>query len=110
MSLIVSVQYSFTWMIFKINQEYIATNLCVQKDIEENSCQGCCQLKKEMQQTEKQEKSNPNQSQRKLTIDLFNTSSLTFKKPDVFKIINYHYGAIIMVDAFYARVFKPPQV
>jgi hypothetical protein len=46
-----------TWIYvsFKINQAYIAKNLCVQKEIEGNSCKGCCQLKKEIKKAEDQE-------------------------------------------------------
>lgn len=48
---------SKTWIYFsfKINQAYIAKNLCVQKEIEGNTCKGCCQLKKELKKAEDQE-------------------------------------------------------
>lgn len=38
---------------FKINQEYIAQNLCVEKELEESSCKGHCQLKKSLDVIEK---------------------------------------------------------
>lgn len=37
---------------FKIHQDYIAKQLCVQKEIDDNKCQGCCQLKKEVEKNE----------------------------------------------------------
>jgi hypothetical protein len=37
---------------FKINQAYIAANLCESKDIPDSSCEGNCQLKKQIEQTE----------------------------------------------------------
>ena len=40
------------YLLFKINQNYIAKNLCVQKDIPENTCQGCCQLQEVMNDTD----------------------------------------------------------
>ncbi len=33
---------------FKVNQEYISANLCVEKDLEESTCDGHCQLKKSL--------------------------------------------------------------
>jgi regulatory protein YycI of two-component signal transduction system YycFG len=39
---------SFVWVNFKVNQDYIANNLCIEKDIEESTCKGNCQLKKEL--------------------------------------------------------------
>ncbi|MEN8928870.1 MAG: hypothetical protein ABF242_03715 [Flavobacteriales bacterium] len=38
---------------FKINQEYIASTLCVEKELEESTCAGSCQLKKSLAAFEK---------------------------------------------------------
>lgn len=37
------------WFVFQYNQGYIAKTLCKQKDVQENTCQGHCMLKKQMQ-------------------------------------------------------------
>ena len=42
-------------MQFNLNRSYIAANLCVKKDIAENTCQGSCQLKKEMEKENSKE-------------------------------------------------------
>ncbi len=39
---------------FKINQKYIASNICEKKDIPQNSCEGRCFLKKELQKEKQQ--------------------------------------------------------
>ena len=46
-----------SWIVisFKINQESIAKNLCVQRNVKNNSCHGCCQLKKRLAEKDKQE-------------------------------------------------------
>ena len=44
---------SFILVEFKVNQEFIAANLCVDKDIKESSCKGKCQLKKSLAKVEK---------------------------------------------------------
>ena len=38
---------------FKVNQDYISENLCVEKDIQESTCDGHCQLKKSLDIIEK---------------------------------------------------------
>ncbi len=46
-----------SWILisFKFNQESIAKTLCVQRNIKNNSCHGCCQLKKRLAEKDKQE-------------------------------------------------------
>ncbi len=54
---------SFGWTVilihFKMNQAYIAANLCESKDIADSSCEGNCQLKKQIEQTEQAEQQLP---------------------------------------------------
>lgn len=51
---------------FKMNQDFIAENLCVEKEIIESTCNGKCQLKKELKKVEKKSE-DPYQS--KLAIE-----------------------------------------
>jgi regulatory protein YycI of two-component signal transduction system YycFG len=39
---------SLIYLNFKVNQEFITSNLCVEREIEESSCNGNCQLKKSL--------------------------------------------------------------
>jgi hypothetical protein len=57
-------------MHFNLNRAYIAANLCVKKDIAENTCQGSCQLKKEMEKERNQEQKTDNNKNTN-TIQLF---------------------------------------
>lgn len=43
---------------FKLNQEYIAKNLCENKDKPKMHCNGNCQLMKDLKKAEKQEQKN----------------------------------------------------
>jgi len=72
------MHYSFTLLIFKLNQNYIAQNLCVQKEIEDNTCQGCCHLKKELTKQSNQETNLPEENQRKVLIDFFTMRIISF--------------------------------
>ena len=71
---ILSYQFStlIIYVSFKINQDYIAKNLCVEKDIEGSTCKGCCQLKKKMYEQEEQQKNIPALSTSKIEIFFFN--------------------------------------
>jgi len=46
---------SFILFHFLINQEEIAATLCVQKEVEDNCCQGSCHLNKQLEEQEKNE-------------------------------------------------------
>ena len=96
---------------FKINQEYIAKNLCVEKDIEESSCAGNCQLKKSLEVIEK---SNSNQDELKFNIEshisfLFAPLVEKYKKP-----INKESKPFLDLEnknllfRFYDTPFRPP--
>ena len=58
---ILSSQFSevMLYISFKINQDYIAKNLCIEKDVEGSTCMGCCQLKKRMNEQQEQKKEFP---------------------------------------------------
>lgn len=67
---------SFVWINFKANQEYIANNLCIEKDIEESTCNGSCHLKEELDKVEESKgnsKEEPiNISQSRIDVFFFN--------------------------------------
>ena len=44
---------------FKFNQEYISQTMCVQKEIENNTCKGTCHLSKQLEKTEEQQDDIP---------------------------------------------------
>ena len=44
---------AWVFLSFKMNQEYIAKNLCEKKDVVQNSCCGKCYLKKQITQNQK---------------------------------------------------------
>jgi hypothetical protein len=44
---------------FSLNRSFIARNLCEKKDVPRNSCQGCCQLRKQLNREERKAESLP---------------------------------------------------
>ncbi len=64
--LLLSQPLGMTWIYvsFKLNQAIIAKDLCVQKNIKGNKCQGCCQLKKQLKNSDQTEQKELPKSQR----------------------------------------------
>jgi hypothetical protein len=63
-------------LFFSLNRSYIARNICEKKDEPGNSCQGCCLLRKQLEQEDRKEQSPPPRTQRE--IDDFQPVPATF--------------------------------
>jgi len=115
MVLILFPIFGKSWILisFKFNQESIAKNLCVQRNIKNNSCHGCCQLKKRLAEKEKQEqKQLPRGTTEKSQISIdylfkeFNNNFyLSSIKKDPFKNDNSS-----LLNRSLDALFHPPQV
>lgn len=76
--LIVFQSFGRFWIVmcFEYNQEYIAQNLCIQKEILNNSCQGHCQLIQKLNEAEQNEqKQNPNAADYRFEVLFFTQTS-----------------------------------
>jgi hypothetical protein len=62
---------SIIYLWFKINQEYIAAELCEQRDRPESSCNGNCQLQKKLAESEKNTPENPKAIPQPETLSFF---------------------------------------
>jgi len=96
---------------FKINQDFIAKNLCVDKEIEESTCQGTCQLKKELKKVEKKS-DEPIQNKSIVESEITNLYLEEIKK---FTIISankinksYFQSNSKPVSGFSQSLFRPP--
>ena len=114
MILIILPIFGKSWVLisFKINQESIAKNLCVQRSIKNNSCHGCCQLKKRLAEKDKQEqKQLPRGSKEKgsapsdyLQLETgYNSNYGSIQKSNA---TNYNSS---IPSPFQNSVFRPPQ-
>jgi len=54
-----ALSFAIIYVSFKIHQDYIVANLCVQKDAPVNTCHGHCQLTDTMQDHDKKQKDHP---------------------------------------------------
>ena len=103
-----------SWILisFKLNQESIAQNLCVQRNVKNNSCHGCCQLKKRLAEKDKQEqKQLPRGSNEKSSFiadyfikELTNTFYFSSSRKSSFQ---NHFGSLLNVPL--EGLFRPPQ-
>jgi hypothetical protein len=69
----------FIIVLFKINQPYIAKELCVMRDIPHNKCQGQCFLRKELNKAAKSNGANSASGKDRFEIQLFFVDAL----PDI---------------------------
>ncbi|WP_372775890.1 hypothetical protein [Mangrovibacterium sp.] len=59
------------YLSFKINQDYIEKYLCVNREDPESDCHGCCQLKKQLDEQQKQKQEAPDSNLKKVEIQYF---------------------------------------
>ncbi|MGB5024238.1 MAG: hypothetical protein WBO44_02760 [Saprospiraceae bacterium] len=98
---------------FKINQDKIAKTLCVKKEIENNTCQGKCHLKKQLEKADEEEqKQAPTNTKEKVEV-LYcqNQTPFDFLKVTVFyenqTLNNYDFD--FYSTSFITDIFRPPK-
>lgn len=93
-----------------MNQDYIAENLCVEKDIEDSTCHGCCQLEKKLNEQEEQKKDIPAPVNNKPEINLFSQPvyihGFISESSLVFKCYSQNNYSFIITES----VFHPPKM
>lgn len=97
-------------LIFEINRDYIAKNLCVKKDEPNNCCKGKCHLKKELDKEEKQEQSPINPIKEKEEIQFYSdnkTKFSFFNTPLISELISHY--SFSLSEKHIHSIFHPPQ-
>ncbi|MBU2929741.1 hypothetical protein KO515_15995 [Winogradskyella psychrotolerans] len=98
---------------FKINQDFIAKILCINKEKPELTCNGKCYLTKQLKKAEKQDqKQAPNSKKDRIEIVYYcykNTfNNLTYKFSYTPKI-NTPYDNNHYTSVYLSRIFRPPK-
>lgn len=100
----------FVYAGFSLNQKYIATTLCENKNRPWLHCNGRCYLMKKLHQAEEKEKSTERQAQKSLFQDAFFTAAATIKFDSHYLlqtfITPYQYSDQSVVSG---AVFQPPR-
>jgi len=95
---------------FKLNQDYIAKNLCIEKDVEGSTCKGCCQLKKKLEKQKDQKEALPVNQTEKLDINLYAETRLVLQ--DIYPEVNEIKNDFILKYCFrpFKQIFHPPRM
>ncbi len=96
---------------FKINKEYIAENLCVNKSSPWMNCNGRCYLMKKLKQTQEKEKKQQQQEQKSRYQETLPSKSVTLTFTGT--LIKKEYSASLTPGLPFQpsfAVFQPPRV
>jgi len=98
----------FVFAGYQLNQQYIASTLCVNKSRPWLHCNGRCYLMKKIQQAEQKEKSAEQQTQKNLFQEAFltTTENLTFNS-QLLRVIASPYKAL-SPQAVTIMLLRPP--
>ena len=97
------------WIEFKMNQEYIAKNLCVQKEVEDNCCQGSCHLKEKMEEDDKNQDTQSGELKIVKEIQLFHEALESFTLINPLTFINsYSNYQKNNSSSYFSEFFHPP--
>lgn len=95
---------------FKLNQEYIAKNICVKKEIANNDCAGGCCLKESLEKEEKSESPLPNLPKEKSeTFYVPVQINQSIEKGTVISSIQFNYIDKPMSN-YQLSIFHPPKM
>lgn len=98
---------------FKMNQDYIATTLCENKDRPQMHCNGRCVLMKKLKQAEDNEQKQRTQNQEKATVLFFCKLSRLHVATCLRDQQNRDFNPFYLnfkPSSFQNDIFKPPQV
>ena len=96
---------------FKINQDKIAKTLCVKKEIENNTCQGKCHLKKQLEKADEEEqKQAPTNTKEKVEVLYSQNHSALFLFNPVTEEKSTTYYSFHLSEKHLHSVFHPPKV
>ncbi len=94
---------------FKVNQGYIASVLCENRDKPVLKCEGKCVLSKKIKQAKEKEKSQERDSQKSRFLDAFVHEKITFNFP--LKLIDVYYSIVLRsaLPRHSSDLFHPPK-
>jgi hypothetical protein len=96
---------------YNINQNYIATVLCINKAKPKSCCKGKCYLGKQMSKEESNESTNTSNGKEKLDIQLFYTVITNSSLPPIYTLTTTcnSYNPVFALQNVLKSCFRPPQ-
>jgi len=96
---------------FQLNRNYIARTLCEQRSVPNNSCHGCCQLRKKLNDEEQKETSRiPGSSREEDELQYVLTSSPQILDPSPAAKRLLHVVEAFAPSRPAAEIFHPPRI
>lgn len=108
--------FSKIWIVvsFKINQDSIAKTLCVKKEVENNTCQGKCHLKKQLDKAdeEEQKQAPTNQKEKYEVLYCYFSKPYDFLKyaDNYLSKLNGSYQNGFYSSSHITDIFRPPKL
>jgi len=97
---------------FKINQDTIAKTFCVKKEEKNNTCQGKCHLKKQLDKADEEEQKQAPKAQKEKYEVLYCYSAKQF---DFLKYVDTYLSKLnagensFHTSSFITNIFRPPE-
>jgi len=95
---------------YVVNKEFIATVLCINRDIPDNDCEGSCQVTEKFKEQEKKEKEQKGSLANKSDIPLYLPSSVENPYPLTEKEKYQIVVTLIFPEPPPVSIFHPPQL
>jgi hypothetical protein len=100
----------FVYAGFALNQKYIATELCVNRDKPQLHCNGKCYLMRKLRQAEQKEKAHETENQRPVLQPALIVDRLSLQTPVFFIAKMEHPELRFNFPKRSSAIFQPPQV
>ncbi|MGY4386135.1 hypothetical protein ACVWYN_003185 [Pedobacter sp. UYP24] len=94
---------------FEVNQKYIASELCINKDKPQMHCNGKCYLMKKLKQAQDKEQKQERQSQQSQLPDVFIEMPVSFNRYAFAEFKLHVPFSTGMVKSIKNSIFHPPQ-
>jgi hypothetical protein len=103
-------QRYFVYAGFELNQKYIASKLCVNRDKPWLHCNGKCYFMRKLKQAEDRERSEEGQSQKSLIQQVFHSKPLAVKFHTHILQVMPVPNSKVALPQVYLPIFRPPQL
>ncbi|HEY0177447.1 MAG TPA: hypothetical protein VGC08_13780 [Pedobacter sp.] len=95
---------------FELNQDYIVSELCINRNRPELHCNGKCYLKRKLKQAEQKEKNRGLEDQRSLFQQSVEREMFSFSPYEILVERKYQPEVSFTLPQFAADIFQPPCV
>lgn len=104
-----STSYQFILLFFKLNRDYIAANLCINRFDSIPLCKGSCYLEEQLRKNKQHEDKLPDLKTKEITL-YYNTSHNELRAPvsDSFVKKYFFYNCPFISAEYCYSVFRPP--